>query len=196
MDGWPTVVIGAVSGLVGGFLSGGAYQHLRDHITRPVLTLDYLDEVGANKVETRVQDGAGGMSPVTYIRARLRNTGKRLAKNCKVYLTELSEVRGTEINPTDLRDDTPLSWPGWSFEPRDIGAGVEFYVDIVSIPFIRGQWNICAEKLRADRKKIANFIGTYRFQLTATADNADSAICVIDITYDQNYRALRGKQIT
>jgi hypothetical protein len=55
-----------------------------------------------------------------YIRARVRNTGRRTAKGALVFLTSLEEVHTSGNTPTSLHDSMPLAWAGWTFMPRDI----------------------------------------------------------------------------
>ena len=39
---------------------------------------------------------------------------------------------------------------------------------------------------------VKNYSGTYRFQLTVTADNAEPATCEVDVTYAGNWNDLRA----
>src|SRR5437879_783523 len=132
-------VVGAGAAIVGGLLSG-AYQHCRDHFSRPKLAIDYED-TPANKVETVAE---------VYIRARVRNIGGRMAKGAQVFLTSLKEVQTSgKTTATSLRDSMPLAWAGWKFTPRDIppAPNVHFYVDLTRVSKHDPGWLISVENL-------------------------------------------------
>jgi len=77
-------------GLVGGLLSG-AYQHLRDYWNRPNLEIDFEDD-DSHKVESTEQSSDRKDVSSVYIRVRVRNTGRQIAKGCRVFLAYLEEV--------------------------------------------------------------------------------------------------------
>ena len=174
-------IIGAGAAIAGGLLTG-AYKHARDWWERPILQLDYLGSDG-NRVDSGDE---------IYIRARVQNGGKRLAKNCVVYLAQLTERSISGQVPTVFHDAMPLAWPVWTFKPRDIPKGADFYVNILRISKAVPGWQICVEQTYASHEKLKTYKGTYRFTLLATADDAVPAACDIDVTYDQDWHSLRA----
>ena len=190
MENSTAVVISGGAAIVGGLLGGvlsGVYNHLRDGREQPKLLIDYAGG-DANRVEVEL---ASGISEI-YVRARVRNTGVRVARNCLVFLTALKEVHPSGTTPTTLHDAMPLAWAGWNFTPRDVPQGVEFYVDLMRVSKQTTGWQISVQQLYASHANLKQYSGTYRFQLTVTADNAFPATCEIDVTYDQNWRNLRA----
>jgi hypothetical protein len=185
-----TAVLAFGSAIVGAVLHG-TYQHLRDWYGRPRLQIDYEGKDGANKVDVDYHSGEKHVAEV-YIRARIQNLGKRPAKNCLVFLTALTEVHQSGTTPTSFYDATPVAWPGWKFSPKDIPRGIPFYVDIMKVSKHTSGWLISVEHLYASHEKLKNYSGTYRFQLTATADNAAPVTYEIDVTYNQNWNNLRA----
>lgn len=183
--------IGAGAAIVGGLVTG-FYGWFVDRLARPKLQLDFQDG-RANKIETTYESN-GQLVTETYIRARLRNSGLRAARDCRVFLVGLKEVRNTNTHATTFHDAMVLAWPGWpkDFDSRVIPNGIETYIDIVSV--IKGQvgWNFHVKKLYASHSALKSFNGTYRLTLLATADNADPARLTIDVYYDQNYDSLRA----
>ena len=112
MESSTSVLIGLVGALLGGLITG-SYQFVYDLLTRPVLKLDFLNETGRNMVETSVVHDGKWFSGV-YVRARLRNTGRRPAKQCSVFLIAIDEVHpGGKTTPAPFHDAMPLSWSGW-----------------------------------------------------------------------------------
>jgi hypothetical protein len=54
------------------------------------------------------------------------------------------------------------------------------------------RWNICVSQLFSGGDDIRSYSGTYRFQLTATADEAEPVTLNVEVTYDQNWHNLRA----
>ncbi len=188
-------LIAAGSALLGGLLGGllsGAYQHLRDWLDRPRLEIDYEGNA-ANKTEANYTRKDGTAVAEIYIRVRVRNMGRSTAKRALVFLTSLKEVHPSGTVPTSYHDSLPLSWPGWDFVPRDIppAPGVNFYVDLMKVSKDPpGQWIFCVQRSPGDDLK--NYSGVYRFEVTATADNAEAATFEVDVTYEKDWHNLRA----
>jgi hypothetical protein len=176
-------ILGAGAAIAGGLLTG-AYKHARDWWERPILKLDYLRS-DANQIVSGND---------IFIRARVRNNGKQLAKNCVVYLAALTEKNLSGQLPTAFHDAMPLAWPVWTFSPRDIPKGADFYVNVVKISKAVEGWSLCVEQTYASHEKLKPYRGTYRFHLLATAENAVPAICDIEVTYNQDWNTLRAAQ--
>ena len=68
-----------------------------------------------------------------YIRARLRNLGSRVAKQCRPYLVKLEEVHPSGTTPTTYFDSLVLRWPRNDYEPRDIPRGIDQFFDVVGV---------------------------------------------------------------
>ena len=180
-------------GLVGGLVSG-FYQHVRDRIQRPILKLDYQAKDGLNKVEVSYKESERSVDDI-YVRVRLRNHGRSIARKCIVYLTAIEEVYASAQTPTAFAEAIPLAWPLYKFGPRDVPTGPDFYVDLVRISKRDSGWNFCVEKLFASHAGLKTFKGTYRFHLMATADNAESAEFALDVAYAQDWHGLRPHNV-
>jgi hypothetical protein len=88
-------------------------------------------------------------------------------------------------------DAMPLAWPRWQFTPRDIPRGVDCYVDVLRISKETEGWNISIERPYGSHDKIPRHKGIYRFQLMATADDAEPFVHELDINYEQDWNTLR-----
>jgi hypothetical protein len=186
--------ISALAAIVGGLLSG-AYQEWRDYREQPKLLLDYEGTAGSNKVDVEYKKGEQQIAEI-YIRVRIRNVGRRAAKNCLVFLVGVKEVHPSGLTSTSFYDAQPLAWPGWSFPPRDVPMGVDFYVDLMKVSKHSPGWLISVERHFADQESLKNYSGTYRFQLMATAENAEPYLFEIDVTYDKDWHNLRAVPVT
>lgn len=187
-----TIVGAAIAGaaaIIGGLVSG-FFQYVRERWNRPVLQLDFPKEE-ADKIKAKQTPGADLILGI-FVRARVRNNGRRdVAHGCRIYLTAIGEVQqGGATIPTEYSDSLPLQWAGGDREERDVPRGVEFYADIVSFPPINPKWMI-GVKLFASYSNLADFRGTYRFRIVATAKNADPTSFQIDVTYNGDWRGVR-----
>ena len=183
--------IGAGAAIVGGLVTG-AFEYIQQWWTRPKLKLDYVSGP-ANRTESTYQANDQTITEI-FIRARIRNTGKRIAKDCRVFLVSIVEVHQASIHETSYHDSMALAWPGY---PREFGAraipkGIDTYVDVVSVRKNEAGWRFQVKSLYASHQALKAFKGTYRLTLLATADNAEPIQLMIDITYNQDWNSLRA----
>jgi len=109
-------LIGAGAAIAGGLISG-AYQHARDWFNRPKLRIE-SKETAANKVDVQYKQSDGTVVSEIYIRARVRNAGRHIARGCVVFLAKLEKVHPSGgTTSTVFFDSRPLAWAGWGF-PR------------------------------------------------------------------------------
>ena len=99
------------------------------------------------------------------------------------------------INP--IRNVDFHNQAGWKFTPRDItpAPNVHFYVDLMRVSKHDRGWLISMEQLLPSHGALKDYAGTYRFQLTVTAENAKPATCEVDVTYEGNWKNLRGVSV-
>jgi len=189
MDSPAVVLFGGVCAILGGLLSG-AYEHIRDVLTRPRLSIDF-EGGSANLTAAEYMRGDKRIAEL-YVRVRIRNKGKRIGTSCRVFLTRLLEVQPSGATVAKFYDARQLAWAGYEFSARDIPRGVDFYVDVVRISKHESGWLFGVEKLFASELELLRYRGTYRFQLLVTADNAKPAACAVDVSYDGDWHGLRA----
>lgn len=183
--------IAACSAIGGGLLSG-AYQHLRDYWNRPVLEIDFGGD-DSYIVETTEHSSDGRDASYLYIRVRVRNTGRQVAKGCRVFLARLEEVHPSgQTTRTAFHDSRQLAWAGLRFVPVDLPRGLEFYADVLRVSKDAPGWDISVHHLFASERSLKGYKGTYRFHLVATCDNSEPARCVVDVSYAGDWHNLRA----
>jgi len=185
-------LISGGAAVIGGLVTG-FFRWAVDRFNRPRLTIDY-EGGDANLVHVDYQSGNTNIANI-YIRARVRNQGRRMARRCRVFLTGLEEVHPSgQTTQTSYRDSIALPWAGDQFGTRDVPRGVEFYVDILWVSKHDPGWRFLVETLFANYIGLQNYGGTYRFHLLVTADDADPGTCAVDVTYSGNWLNLRAAQ--
>jgi hypothetical protein len=194
-DGFETALIAAIGGVVGGLVTG-SYSHLRSWFTRPRLAVDYANDDGHLCSFDKKNWEDKDISAV-YVRIKVMNEGRRVARGCRVFLTGLEEVHPSgETTQTSLHEALVLGWPKRDFEPRDIPRGVPFYADVVAVSKHGGDWNICVKEMYANHDQLPKYRGTYRFHVVVTGDEAEPVRCTVDATYDGDWHNFRAIPIT
>jgi hypothetical protein len=180
-----------VAALAGGLLSG-AFDALRDWWSRPVLQLDYQPEAGSRATSTYIERDVSVEE--IFIKVRLRNTGRKVARDCRVFLTKIREFTDGNFHETPYFDSKPLRWPGYpdDFAPRNVPKGIDSFIDVVGVRKDMSDWRFKVESLYANQQSLKTFKGTYRLTIVATADNANPTSFEIDVTYNGDWHSLRA----
>jgi hypothetical protein len=161
----------------------------------PKLVIDFEGNE-ANIVHAEYMQGEKPVSMI-YVRVRVENKGGAVAKGCRVYLTALKELLlGGSTIPTVMDDAKVLAWAGWNFSPIDVPPDVgSFYADVVRVSKHDRGWLFSVEKLLAHQQKLKEYVGTYRFRVTVTAENAPASSCEVDVTYNGDWHSLRAAPV-
>jgi hypothetical protein len=145
-------IIGAGAALLGSIIGGlltGSFEYFRQKLTKPKLTLDYIGG-SANKIESSFEIDGQRVTEL-FIRARLRNTGVRVARDCRVYLVGVREVDHTSTHETSFHDSMVLAWPGWpvNYDSCVIPRGIDVYVNVISVSKNASGWRFHVKSLFA-----------------------------------------------
>lgn len=181
------VLVSVIAGLIGGLFSGFLGRRLEERLFGPKLVVDFVPgEVGFRTEGSWTHEGAEIVE--LYIRARARNVGKHIARQCRPYLTKLERVfpaGTTERAP--IFESLVLRWPGGDFAPRDIPPGIIQFFDVVGVLKSSPGWRIKFSENHSSLAELAQFQGTYRFTVLVTGEGARPAECAIDVTYNGNW---------
>ena len=197
-DNWWIAVFAAAAGLVSGLFAGLAGRRVEEWLYRPWLLVEFLSDNAGFRTEakwTREEDGTEVEE--FYIRARVRNTRSRVAKQCLPYVVKLEEVHSSGTIRTSVFDSLVLRWPGpyskLSYLPRDIPNGVHQFFDIVRVRKHRPGWDFMWQERHSSLAPLGSYAGMYRFTVLVTGDGVIPDGCKIDIYYDgKDWRSLRA----
>ena len=191
-----SAITGACAAIAGGLLSG-VYQHARDYLRRPVLELSYKDDA-PYRTKANFKESGRDVTEL-YVRLKLRNTGSSTAVNCRLFIIEgnyvkwtVVEVVSNEEKSTAFYDSRPLSWAGYDFEPRDVPIGVAYFADLVGILTDRSDLRFKVRYQTQAEQSMKSYIGTYRFTVVTTSDNAKPVTLRIDVTHNGKPDQLRA----
>jgi hypothetical protein len=184
--------IGAGAALAGAIVPS-IIGWIKDRYTRPILNLTFESKDDAYLVESTYM--AGEMERTSkFVRVRLTNKGRDVARECRVFLTEVREVDGQQLHPTSFYDSKSLPWAGFpkNYSARPIPAGINAYIDVLRVSKGDPKWDFRVKTMFASQRPIETYKGILRLKITATADNAEPVSITLDVTFRGDYDGLRS----
>ena len=184
--------IGAGAALAGAIVPS-IIGRIKECYTRPILNLTFKSRDDAYLVESTYMAGEAERTS-KFVRVRLINKGRDVARECRVYLTEVREADGQQLHPTTFYDSKNLPWAGFpkDYDARPIPAGINAYIDVLRVSKGEPNWHFCVETMFASQLPIEAYKGILRLKITATADNAEPVSISLDVTYRGDYDGLRS----
>ncbi len=176
--------VGPIVGVIVGFFLNLIWQNIRDVRSRPVLKID-CDAAGR-----KIGDGPDNV----WMKLRVRNQRKRsVAKNCRVYIVGIYDVRGNRtMQDNQLPDSAQLCWKGGDFEPRDIPHGHSQYADIVRFSKHEPGWIFTLKpNLIEQNDTVRSHRGTFQVAVVATGDGAEADWSKINVDYNGEWHNAR-----
>ncbi len=188
-DAW----IPAVVGLLTGLFSGLAGRRFEAWWFAPKLRVEFVQSEGGFRTEGSWKQGNVEFVEI-YIRARVRNLGAIVAKQCRPYLVKLEEVQPSGTTSTELFDSVVLRWPGYphDFAARDIPKGVNQFFDIVGVLKNEPGWRFAFRERFSSHRGLLTYKGTYRFTVLVSGDGFKPMGRKIDVTYSGDWNGLRA----
>jgi hypothetical protein len=188
------LVLSAVISAVFGLFSGLLGRLVEEWRYRPRLVVEFIPEEGGFRTEGTWKNEDGTQITEIYIRARVRNVGRRIAKKCRPYMIRLEEVHTSGTTQTPFCDSAVLRWPRADYEPRDIPNGINCFFDVVGVLKNRPGWRFkfSEKEMVSDYAALPKYEGTYRFTVLVTGDGVEPEGRKIDVTYNGNSNNLRA----
>jgi len=162
-----------------GFFTAIFAEPLRRWIFRPRLIMDFGDtnDFKADTPEiVGTTDGTIRKGRAYYIRGRVVNKSTNIAKQCRVYLTNIEKKsnRTGEFEQTTFCEGIPLHWScrelGGAFNPLDLPKDINQYFDIFSTR--EGDTNIDPKLMSKPFRYEHLFTepGTYRYSIQVSGE--------------------------
>jgi hypothetical protein len=183
--------IGGLAALLGGLVSGPLARWLDSKWFSPRLEIDFGGHNSPYVIESSYVEGDKSVTEF-YVRVRIRNSGSRIAKSCRVYLLNIEEVHGDKVVETSYHDSLQLPWPLDDRDARDIPSGVNFFADVVGVRKDSPGWRIKTGTLYASHAGLYTYKGIYWFTILVSGDGVKPARRKIQVTYNQDWHTLKA----
>lgn len=131
---WLPIFVTAGSFILG-FLSAVFVDPFREWLFRPNLQISFQND--SRCVARTPERGDGQEREAFYIRIRVENTKRRLAKQLKAYLVNV-ETRNNngDFEQSVYADSIQLAWscriPNFALDPIDLPKGIDQYADVIA----------------------------------------------------------------
>jgi hypothetical protein len=183
-----SLIVSLISGLFSGFFG----RRLEEWWFKPRLIVDFISKDGGFCTKGKWREGDKEIIEI-HIRARVRNLGNSVAKQCRPYLIKLEEVHPSgRTTPTTFFDSLVLRWPGRDYDPRDIPRGTDQFFDVVAVLKNESGWRFTFRERFTSHAELPNYRGTYRFTVLVTGDGVKPSGRKIDVTYHGDWHNLRA----
>jgi hypothetical protein len=201
---WSSVLF-FISGMVSTLL----VEYLKRRIFKPKLVPVRDSGKAGSVITTKVRgDRPDLYHDARYLRIGITNTATTIAKDCRVYMTEISELtEDRQETPTPYKDTLRLRWAyeGEEGEPHqgiDIPKDVTVYFDVYSSKREVGTANNVKEirvfefasksaKSSPMFKDFLQYGKTYRLKMLITAEGANSVPLPLDIIMGNGWDQIR-----
>jgi hypothetical protein len=177
-----SAIISAICGLFSGLL-GRLFEEWR---YRPRLVVDFSPDTEGFLTEWTRSEGGTQMTD-NYIRARVRNEARRVAKQCRPYLVKVEEVLPSGRNPTKMVESLVLGWPR-----GDIPKRISQFDDVTAVAKDNNRpgWIF---KTREPSPVLAGYKGTYRLTALVAGDGVAPDGRKIEVIYRGEWEHLRAQ---
>ena len=174
-----------------GFLTAIFAEPLRQLIFRPTLKVQFgesEDYLSLTPEEIQVNDKSSKIKAY-YIRVKVTNIRRAVAKDCKVYLVNVEkEDDNGKFKPTIYCDYIPLAWScqnmGEQYRGIDLNKGVNQFADVITTREISSVFYPPLKLFPFRYQEIFSQKGTFRFTVQVTSANTEPKTIKIVFHWD------------
>jgi hypothetical protein len=160
-----------------GVIAGIFIKEIWDYFRRPLVKVSFDEHAEGCRAHTRT--GGNPPSEGYYIRAKVVNSRRRLAKSCRAFLVNVEQrnARGEFVPTTPAYDDSlALVWSAQFKEgnpPIDLPYGISQFVDIVSTDKLSAEFKVHALIPYRYDNLFNNTPKALRFTIAVTGDDVE-----------------------
>ena len=190
--------LGYVSGVLSGALAPLIAECAKRRFLGPRLEVMYKEEERYMPITEVPGRLPGRLYPAKYLRVRVENTGRRVAKGCKAYLVKLEEIVNSEPQPTFYQDTFRLRW---AYEQQDelhegidIPPGIFIFFDVLSCKHQEDKDMTIIQVSKFSIKKFRNkikFNKSYRFTILVASEETEPEQISLTVKMGETWRDFR-----
>jgi hypothetical protein len=178
-DVFSTSLVAPLVGFLGGFATAILAEPLRQRLFRAKLKLEFGQS--SDFITPAVIRGEGYEYKARYIRIRVRNVKRHLARSCRAFLVNIEKQNEQGVfGQTQYYDSVQLEWsaqPEDRFSAIDLPYGVNKYIDLLQTQSTSNTFDPCTEFFSfwlAD--ELLRQTGTFRFTILVSGDGIDPQV--------------------
>ncbi len=161
------------------FISGAAIAILAEPIRRwvfkPKINVRFEEHKGCVVRTIGISRTMDQPIDMYYIRLRVVNTRRFIAKDCSSYLVNIEKEEEGKFSKTEYCDSIPLAWSCQGekdrFVPLDIPKGVNQYIDVLNTRMYSDSFNPQIMAIPFRYQPLFKEKGKFRFTVEVCAEN-------------------------
>lgn len=172
-----------------GFISAVFAEPLRQWLFRPRLKLTFTGREDC-VTATRMTDGSGAR----YVRIRVVNVRRRVAKSCKGFLIKIEKLSASgQFHDTHYVDSIQLAWSCQGRDdarkPLDLVHGISQYLDVVATSEVSDSFALQISPLPLRYESLWSTVpSTYRYTVQVSGDGVDPVQIKIVFSWKGNWQ--------
>jgi hypothetical protein len=173
-----SLLIGGAIGFVSAVLAPIVVEPLKRRFFDPKLKVEFIEGDKGFITDTKEK----GVTEAHYVRVKVINTGRQIAKQCRAYLVNVEKwnTSTNKFEPTIYCDSLQLAWSARAnteeaYSPLDMPRDINQFIDIVSTrrPEIDYKIMVYAHLYRYE--PLFKEHGKFRYTVVVSGDNVKPA---------------------
>lgn len=170
----PSLLIGGAIGFISAILAPIVVEPLKHRVFGPKLKVEFKE--GDAGFITDTKEGGGKNSH--YVRVRVLNTGRQIAKQCRAYLVDVEKwnISTGEFEPTIYCDSLQLAWSARTntkeaYLPQDMPRDINQFIDIIYTRNLESGYKIMIEPRLHRYESLFKEHGKFQYTVLVSGDN-------------------------
>jgi hypothetical protein len=173
-----SLLIGGAIGFISAVLAPIVVEPLKHCVFGPKLKVDFIEGDRGFITDTK----ENGVTDAHYVRVKVLNTGRQIAKQCRAYLVNVEKWNKStgKFEPTIYCDSLQLAWSARAnteeaYRPLDMARDINQFIDIVSTRRIKRDYKVMTNPHLYRYEPLFKEHGKFRYTVLVSGDNVKPA---------------------
>lgn len=169
-----STLVGGAIGFFSSLLTQIIIEPIKNRIYGPKLEVRFIDGDKAFVTDTK----ENGVTEAHYVRLRVVNTGRQIAKQCRAYLVNVEKWNTSAGNfePTIYCDSLQLAWSAQAnvqeaYRPLDMAKEIRQFIDVASTRESENDYRIMTKPHLFRYEPLFKEQGRFRYTVQVSGDN-------------------------
>ena len=173
-----SLLIGGAIGFMSAVLAPIAVEPLKHCVFGPKLKVEFIEGDRSFKTDTKEQAASTG-TDAHYVRVKMLNTGRQIAKQCRAYLVNVERwsESTSKFEPTIYCDSLQLAWSARgneAYHPLDVPRDINQFIDVVSTRKPERDYRVETNPQLFRYENLFKEHGKFRYTVRVSGDNVKS----------------------